>query len=91
MKREAQRQLFQALKAHKFELEITRGVALGLDRNVLDGRIEAARLLLEWLSQDPGLDRPASQAVRMPTSSKGPTGSNFIRPKDAKGSEPPPR
>jgi hypothetical protein len=76
MKREAQRQLYQALKAHKFELEITRGVALGIDRDILDRRIAAARQLLESLSQAPGFDRPASNAVRMPTSSKAPAGPN---------------
>ena len=47
---EAQFELLQAL-AHKFDLEITRSVTSGLDLEVLDRRIEAARLLLEWLSQ----------------------------------------
>jgi hypothetical protein len=45
---EAQVELFQALKAHKLELEIERDVAPGCD---LEERIEATRQLLEWLSQ----------------------------------------
>ena len=42
MTRETQRQLYQALKAHTSELEITRGATLGLDLEALDRRIEAA-------------------------------------------------
>jgi hypothetical protein len=59
--RESQRKLFQALEAHIFDLEITRGVTSGSNRS-LDRRIEAAQLLLEWLSQDFELE-PASPAV----------------------------
>ena len=43
--------LFQSLKTHKFELELVRGIASGADLEVLDRRIEAARLLLGWLAQ----------------------------------------
>jgi hypothetical protein len=34
--------LYQALQAHKFDLEITRGVS-ALDQEILDRRIEAVR------------------------------------------------
>jgi hypothetical protein len=49
--RNAQRQLYQALKTQKFELELTRGLASGPDREAVDRRIEAARVLLDWLSE----------------------------------------
>jgi hypothetical protein len=49
MTREAQRQPYQALKAHKLDLENARGVTSGPDLEILDRRIEAARLLLEWI------------------------------------------
>jgi hypothetical protein len=45
---DAQRQLHQALKTHKSDLEIERGAALDYD---LDDRIEATGQLLEWLEQ----------------------------------------
>jgi hypothetical protein len=61
--REARRQLYEALRAHKFELELIRGVASGPDLEVLDRRIEAARLLLEWLARAPEPDPPASPEV----------------------------
>jgi hypothetical protein len=56
MATDAQLRLFQALKAHIFELETERDVASDRDRETLDRRIEAARLLLEWLSKalEPG-------------------------------------
>jgi hypothetical protein len=66
MTRDAQRQLYQALDAHKFDLEITRGVTSGPNLEVLDRRIEAARLLLEWISQalEPRLEAsPAAQTL----------------------------
>jgi hypothetical protein len=44
---EAQRQLYQSLRAHKTELDITRDVASGPGLEALDRWIEAARLLLE--------------------------------------------
>jgi hypothetical protein len=46
----AQRQLYEAVAAHKADLEIERGFA-GLELKVLDRRIEDTRLLLEWLEQ----------------------------------------
>jgi hypothetical protein len=51
MATEAQVELYRALEAHKFDLEITQGVVEGLGREALDRRIEAARQLSEWLSQ----------------------------------------
>jgi hypothetical protein len=72
MTREARRQLYQALKAHKLELEIIRGVESGPDLEVLDRRIEAARLLLEWLSQALELEPPASPEVQTPPPSSSP-------------------
>jgi len=62
MMRGSRRQLFQALEAHIFDLEITRGATSGPNQEALDRRIEAAQLLLEWLSQDFELE-PASPAV----------------------------
>jgi hypothetical protein len=70
--REGRRQLYEALKAHKFELEITRGVASGLDLEALDRRIEAARLLLEWISRALELEPPASPEVQTPPPSSSP-------------------
>jgi hypothetical protein len=66
MTRETQRQLYQALKAHKSDLEATRSITSGHDPEVLDRRIEAARLLVEWLSPalEPG--PPAFLAVQRP-------------------------
>jgi hypothetical protein len=45
---DAQRKLHQALKAHKFDLEIERGTASDCD---LEERIEATRRVLKWLEQ----------------------------------------
>jgi hypothetical protein len=50
MATEGQHQLFEALSAHRFQLESERDGASGNDQVVLDRRIEAARKLLEWLS-----------------------------------------
>jgi hypothetical protein len=50
MATEAQVELHQALEAHKFDLEITRGVS-ALDQESLDHRIEATQRLLEWIEQ----------------------------------------
>jgi hypothetical protein len=58
--REAQRQLYEALGAHKSDLEIIRGVASGPDLEALDRRIEAARLLLEWIARALELEPPVS-------------------------------
>ena len=60
------RQLYQALEAHRFGLEIRRSVACGLDRKILDRRVEAAQRLLEWLSQALELANPAAPAVQKP-------------------------
>jgi hypothetical protein len=70
---EARHELYQALKAHKFDLEITRGVALPPHLEiVLVRRIEAAQLLLEWL--EPALEPgpQASPEVQTPTPSSAP-------------------
>jgi hypothetical protein len=69
--RESKRKLFQGLEAHTFDLEITRGVTSGSNQETLNRRIEAAQLLLEWLSQDFELE-PASPAV--PRREKDPVG-----------------
>jgi hypothetical protein len=45
---DAQRQLHEALKARKFELEIARGAAPDYD---LEERIETAWRVLQWLEQ----------------------------------------
>jgi hypothetical protein len=80
MTRETQRQLFQALEAHKFDLEITRSITSGLDLEVLDRRIEAARLLLEGLSPALQLGPPASPAVQTPPPSSAPADQDQIPP-----------
>jgi hypothetical protein len=51
MATDARAQLIQALKAHTAELEIERDLAPEWDVEVLDLRIEASQLLLEWLSK----------------------------------------
>jgi hypothetical protein len=66
MATEAQVELFQAVKAHTLDLETTRGVTGGLDQEVLDRRIQNARLLLEWLSQALGPGPVASPEVQTP-------------------------
>ena len=48
---DAQLVLFQAIKAHTAELEIEQDGATGPDPKALDGRVEAARRLLEWIEQ----------------------------------------
>jgi hypothetical protein len=58
--RDAQRPLYEALGAHKSDLEIMRGDASGPDLEVLNRRIEAARLLLEWIARALELELPAS-------------------------------
>jgi hypothetical protein len=63
---EAQRQLYQALNAHKTELETIRGVPSGPDLEVLGRRIEAARLLLEWIARALELEPPAFPEVKTP-------------------------
>ena len=72
MTRETQRQLYWVLKAHKSELEITRGAPSGLDLEVFNRRIVAARQLVEWLSPALELGPPASPTVQTPPSSPNP-------------------
>jgi hypothetical protein len=48
---EAQVELYHALEAHKFDLELTRGVS-AVDQEILDRRIAAVKRLLEWLKQE---------------------------------------
>jgi hypothetical protein len=50
MAMDAQRRLFEALKAHTFETETERDRASERDQVALDRRIGGARKLLEWLS-----------------------------------------
>jgi hypothetical protein len=42
--RETQHELYQAIEAHKFDLEITRGLST-LDQEIIDNRIEASQRL----------------------------------------------
>jgi hypothetical protein len=63
---EDRRQLYQAVKTHASNIEIARSFTSDLDLEVLDRRIEATRLLLEWLSQAPGLGLAAFPEVRTP-------------------------
>jgi hypothetical protein len=71
--RETQHELYRVLEAHKFDLEITRGVTSGPNLEVLDRRIEAARLLLEWLSQALEPHPAAFPAAQTPPPSSAPT------------------
>jgi hypothetical protein len=66
MTRETERQLYQAVKSHTLNLEITRAGASGPDLEVVDRRIADSRLLLEWLSQALELGPPASPVVETP-------------------------
>jgi hypothetical protein len=73
MTRDAQRQqLYEALRAHASELEIERSVTSGPDLEVLDRRIEAVRLLLEWIWRALALEPPASPEVQTPPRSSSP-------------------
>jgi hypothetical protein len=64
---EAQVDLYQAVKAHKLDLEIERDAA-SLHCN-LDDRIEATRRVLKWLDeQAPEIEPEASPAVQTPSS-----------------------
>jgi hypothetical protein len=58
---EAQVELYLALEAHKFDLEITRGVT-ALDQEILDHRIEAVQRLLECLEQELEIEPHRSSA-----------------------------
>jgi hypothetical protein len=61
----AQVKLYEAVKAHKFDLEITEGV-WALDQEIMDRRIEAAQQLLEWLEQELKLSLRVSQRLPYP-------------------------
>jgi hypothetical protein len=50
MATESQYKLFEALKAHKAQLETERGGVSAHDQAVLDRRIDGAHKLLDWLS-----------------------------------------
>ena len=80
MPRETEGQLYQAVKSHTFDLEITRGGASGPDLEVLDRRIADSRLLLEWLSQALEPHPPAFPAVETPTPSSAPDDQDQIPP-----------
>ena len=67
---EAKLRLFQAIKAHTSKLEIERDNATGLNREVLDGRTEAARQLLEWLEQAREPEPSVFPAAQTPLSSR---------------------
>jgi hypothetical protein len=67
--REALQQLYKALTAHKAHLEITERFMTDVD---LDRRIEAARLLLEWLEPALEPEPPASPEVQTPPPSTSP-------------------
>jgi hypothetical protein len=79
---EARRQLYQALRAHSSELEIARGVTSGPDLEVLDRRIEAVRLLLEWIWRALELEPPASPEVQTPQPSTSPVDQHQTPPPD---------
>jgi hypothetical protein len=80
MTSEALRQLYRALQAHASELEMGRGVTSGLDLEILDRRIGAARLLLEWLAQALEPKPQAFPAVQMPPPSSSLAGQDQIPP-----------
>jgi hypothetical protein len=61
MATDARAQLVQAIKAHTAELKIERSLAAIWDVEVLDLRIEATQLLLEWLSKALEPERAASK------------------------------
>jgi hypothetical protein len=77
---EARRQTYQALRAHSSELEIERGVTSSPDLEVLDRRIEAVRLLLEWISPALELDPPTSPEVQTPPPSTSPVDRDQTQP-----------
>jgi hypothetical protein len=60
---QARRQLYEAVAAHRADLEIERGFA-GLELKVLDRRIEASQQLLEWLEQAHELPPKASKELK---------------------------
>jgi hypothetical protein len=60
---QVRRQLYEAVAAHRADLEIERGFA-GLELEVLDRRIEASQRLLEWLEQTPELPSEVSAGLK---------------------------
>jgi hypothetical protein len=80
MTREAQRQLYHALEAHTSALQDGRSVTSGRDLEALNRRIEAARLLLEWLSQALEPQPPVSPAAQTPPPSSSPADQGQIPP-----------
>jgi hypothetical protein len=72
--------LFQAVKAHSLDLESSRGIIPGADLEVLDGRIENVRRLLEWLSPAPEPRQAASPAAQTPQPSSFPADQDQIPP-----------
>jgi hypothetical protein len=77
---EDRRQLYQAVKAHASNLEMARSFTSGLDLEVLDCRIEDARLLLEWLSQALGLGPASFPEARTPPLSSAQADQDQIPP-----------
>jgi hypothetical protein len=59
----ARRQLYEAVAAHKADLEITRGFA-GLEIEELNRRIEASQQLLEWLEKAHELPPKVSKELK---------------------------
>jgi hypothetical protein len=57
------RQLYEAVAAHKADLEVERGFT-GLELNELDRRIEASQQLLEWLEQAHELPPKVSKELK---------------------------
>jgi hypothetical protein len=80
MTRETQRQLYEAVRAHTLDLEMTRSISSGLDPKVLNRRIGAVLLLLEWLSTALELGPPASPAIQTPPPSSAPADRDQIPP-----------
>jgi hypothetical protein len=58
----AQRELYEALNAHKFVLELELSATLNC---YLDERIEATRLVLKWLEQAAVGQPQSKQALRV--------------------------
>jgi hypothetical protein len=69
MATDAQIELFRALRAHTAELEIERDSASGHVLEALDRRVEAARLLLDWVSKALG-PGPAGFPTQTPSPSE---------------------
>jgi hypothetical protein len=59
----ARRQLYEAVAAHRADLEVERGFA-GLEMEELERRIEASQRLLEWLEQTPELPSEVSTGLK---------------------------